>query len=154
MRLFVPVTATLVLLVMVAMFLFGDLGVLASFEKKRQIRVLREEIEVLQERRLTKALAIERLQGDPAAIRALALRYGLKGGQGPAVVHADERTAPLVADDPGKPFLLRHPLLVLIGLLIVILVLFYRFIYRRVLQRGDAEGESADRAKVIKPSWS
>ena len=140
-----PVAAGGLFIYLVSMFLFGELGVIRSYDKAVKISRLRSSIARLESVYRSKAEVLKKVRRNPS----LAGRY--RPWQGYRYREAGRQAF-------SRPFLLRHPmLLVLLGAIAIITGLFFLQQRKRGRDRG---GRSAGSGKLvrssgyIKPSWS
>ena len=156
-QLVVPVSISIFVLFIVSMFIFGDMGVLSSFEKKRQIRQLKYEISLLDNIRVNKIKFADKLKKDKSLIRKLALMYGMKGGENikySGIMESFKKYPHNSVKINGtKPFLIRYPFLILLIFLAIMIFLFFLLLHKsKVKSKHRYVKNSIGRA--IRPSWS
>jgi hypothetical protein len=156
----IPVLLSVFLGLSVFYFIFGDLGILASYEKTLTARNLQRELDKLSLIQLKKSRELDRLEKDPATIRHYALLYGMQGGAGlEPLPEAQDADIDRVISKLGVPdkgaFLLRHPILIVLALLISLSLFAYFLISRRhnALNRETAPPKNRKTGGYINPSW-
>ena len=140
-----PLTAGGLFIYLISMFLFGELGVIRSYDKAVQISKLRGSIARLEQIYRSKTAILNKVRRNPE----LADRYRPWRGY-----QSSETNRPKFS----RPFLLRHPLLlVLIGAIAVISGIF---LYQQKKRTDNTVRNVARSGKIIrnngyiKPSWS
>jgi len=158
-----PVLLSIFLVVMVVMFIFGDLGVIASYKKSKTMLGLKKSIITLERAYLQKKKEVIKLKNDKATLRKYALYYGMTGGiviwkKAMKTTKAYDRIANEAPIIHRKGFFSRHPiLLILLGGIVVLLFLFIFITKKNAVVRRDAESIPLRKNKtnrLIKPSWS
>lgn len=152
-RLLLPLTLSGGIALMAFQFFFGKLGVVESWEKQRTIAALQQDIAAIKTASAERQTQISLLSTDKGTIRGLALLYGMTGGDGiparPLPQATKLKRESLREDQQEQPFLLRHPVLIIIPG--VILALLTGFMLSRRLRKQDADPQ---RTRYIKPSWT
>ena len=156
----VPILLITFLVAAVAFFIFGDLGILASYEKTIAIRNMHRELERLRLIQLQKTRKLVRLKQDPGTIREYAQLYGLQGGEvvspqkAADEIHISNVIHRLSAPEKGA-FLLRHPILIVLVLLISLSLFAYFLVTRRqaVALKEEAPPRGRKNNGYINPSW-
>lgn len=128
---------------LLGMFIFGEMGVLQSYDKAARISSLRTTIWKLHRILDTKNEVLKKVRANPELARHYRPWRGYsvqeeRGGAGRA----------------GKPFLLRHPLLILLLAAIAALSLLFFLQSRKRRRLLPADPAPRSRGTYIKPSWS
>ena len=137
-------------------FFFGELGVVDAWEKQRTIANIKLDIASIKVAANHRLRQIELLSKDKGTIRAMALLYGMTGGDNVKATSLptptnSARSAPEPAAEL-RPFLLRHPvLIVLLGLIFALLIGFF---FSRRLRHIKDDAVEPMRSRYIKPSWT
>lgn len=156
-----PIMLGLFILLMTGLFVFGDLGILAAYQKTQRVEQLQLELKSLLRIMERKHYQIERLEKDPATLRHYALLYGLSGGK---QVKGTYHSEPLPHEDlvqleqAGRgSFFLRHPMLLVLAFLISMLLFGFLLVNRRLQHKTLLEEQpiatTTRRNRHINPSW-
>lgn len=140
-RIVIPSVIGVLVVYMMGMFIFSDLGVLSSYEKASRINRQQAAIRNLARIHETKLAVLEKIRKNPR----LAARY--RPWQGYTA------TEPLSRPVFDKPFLLRHPILIILLAGILALTGLY-YLQMRKRRREPREDSRKRSGTYIKPSWS
>ena len=125
-------------------------------KKQRIIAGMKQDITSIRAASAERQRHLERLTSDKGTIRSLALLYGMTGGEQvqPGVLPPKPNSStpvPAAATQETEPFFLRHPVLLIIPG-VILLLLVGSSITRRLRARQQNSG--TNRSRCIKPSWT
>ena len=155
-RLALPLVLSGIVAFMAFQFFFGNLGVVDAWAKQRTIAGIRQDIASIKAASAQRQRQIDLLTTDKGTIRSLALLYGMTGGEQIQPKTLPPRTVPAhptqsVSSRDEQPFLIRHPVLLIIpGAILALLTGF--FVAQR--QRARQHAAVTNRSRCIKPTWT